>query len=166
MEKIPSLKEIHLRSKALKKENAKFFRRLRNRKKSQLDHAIHALHDEAFSKIDCLECANCCKTTSPVFLERDIRRLAKFLGMKYNAFIEKYLRMDEEGDYVLLSAPCPFLEKDQTCLVYEVRPKACKDYPHTNRKQMHKFLSVTYHNVSICPAVFFIIERLKAGNEL
>src|SRR5450756_740914 len=60
------------------------------------------LHEEAFSKIECLKCANCCKNYSPRFKTPDIKRISKHLRMKESDFIEQYLRLDEEGDYVCL----------------------------------------------------------------
>src|SRR5215213_5091184 len=66
------------------------------------------LHDEAFTKVNCLECANCCRNYSPRFKTPDIKRISRHFGMKESAFIETYLRLDEDGDYVVKSSPCPF----------------------------------------------------------
>jgi Fe-S-cluster containining protein len=82
--------------------------------------------------------------------------------MKPKEFIDTYLYMDDEEDYVLHVAPCPFLLEDNTCLVYENRPKACRDYPHTNRKGIRKRLSLSLKNTEVCPAVFEIFERINA----
>jgi Uncharacterised protein family (UPF0153). len=68
------------------------------------------LHEEAFSSIDCLQCANCCKNHSPRFKQPDIKRIARFLQMKEGDFIQFYLKLDEENDYVTQHQPCPFLE--------------------------------------------------------
>ena len=76
-------------------------------------------------------------------------------------FSAKYLKIDEDGDTVLKTAPCPFLGSDNYCSIYDVRPKACQEYPHTNRKDMHQILQTTFMNTMICPAVFEITERLK-----
>jgi hypothetical protein len=76
-------------------------------------------------------------------------------------FIEKYLRIDEDNDYVLQSVPCAFLDADNYCSVYEARPKACREYPHTNRKKMVRILDLTHKNTRVCPAVLEIVERLK-----
>ena len=67
------------------------------------------LHEETFEEVDCLECANCCKTTSPIVTDRDVERIAKYLRIKAFDFEQKYLRMDEDNDRVFTSAPCPFL---------------------------------------------------------
>jgi Fe-S-cluster containining protein len=81
--------------------------------------------------------------------------------MKPGELIEKYLRIDEDNDYVLKSSPCPFLGPDNYCSVYNSRPKACREYPHTNRKKMTKVLELTYRNTLVCPAVLEIVERMK-----
>jgi len=51
------------------------------------------LHEEAFEKVDCLQCAACCKNYSPRFKTPDVKRISKHLGMKESAFIETYLRV-------------------------------------------------------------------------
>ena len=40
--------------------------------------------------------------------------------------IAGYLKIDEDGDFVLLSAPCPFLDAENYCTVYNDRPAACR----------------------------------------
>lgn len=137
-----------------------FLKDLRQKKPKDLDDKFHRLHDEVFEEINCLECANCCKTTSPIILMSDIEKLAKVLKMKSSEIIETYLKIDDEGDYVFKSAPCPFLGMDNKCLVYKNRPKACREYPHTNRKNMYQIMSLTAKNTLICPAVSRIIEKL------
>ena len=81
--------------------------------------------------------------------------------MKPGAFIEKYLRVDEDNDYVLKSSPCTFLGEDNMCSIYESRPKACREYPHTDRKKMVQITDLTYKNTLVCPAVLEIVERLR-----
>ncbi|EIM77572.1 putative Fe-S oxidoreductase [Nitritalea halalkaliphila LW7] len=139
----------------------KLSQRLRKMKPKVVDETFHTLHEAVFEQVDCLSCANCCKTTSPLFLRTDIERLARVFSMKPAEFIDAYLRLDEEGDYVLQHSPCPFLGADNHCLVYEERPKACREYPHTNRKKMHGILNLTVKNTLICPAVHQIFKRLK-----
>jgi len=119
------------------------------------------LHDEEFSKTDCLACANCCKTTSPIFTEKDISRISRYLKMKERNFIDQYLLRDEDDFMVLKEAPCTFLDSDNTCFIYDVRPKACSEYPHTNRRKFIQLTNLTLKNTEVCPAVFNIIEELK-----
>jgi hypothetical protein len=120
------------------------------------------LHEETFKKTNCLSCANCCKTTGPLFTLADIERIAKHLRLKPQAFIDKYLRIDEDNDYVLQSVPCTFLDDDNSCFIYDVRPKACREFPHTDRKKFHQITDLTLQNVAICPAAFEIVEKMKA----
>ena len=145
-----------------KQENKKFFDKLKRSKPGNLDELFHKAHEEVFEHTDCLQCANCCKTTSPIFYQKDIERIAKRLRMKPGNFIEKYLHIDEDKDYVLNTAPCTFLDNENYCTIYEDRPTACREYPHTNRKKMHQLLDLTYLNTLVCPAVLEITEKLKA----
>ena len=142
-------------------ENTSFLRKIRHQDPRKVDDAFHRFHDEVFEETDCLTCANCCKTTSPIFYANDIERIAKALRIKPGTFVEKYLRIDEDNDYVLKSSPCPFLDAENYCVVYEDRPKACREYPHTNRKKMVQITDLTYRNTLVCPAVLEIVERMK-----
>ena len=144
-----------------KRENQKIIERLKARKPKGLDKVTNHLHREAFSHINCLDCANCCKTLGPCIVQKDIDRISKFLNLKPDELIAQYLRIDEDGDHVFKSMPCPFLADDNNCLVYEVRPKACADYPHTDRRKIHQILDLTLKNTHTCPAVFEIVENLK-----
>lgn len=154
------LKKFNQESKSEFPSNKKLKEKLRKAKSKNLDERFHLLHEETFKEIDCLDCANCCKTTSPIFIQTDIDRLARTFRMKSSQFIETYLQRDEEGDYVLKSAPCPFLGSDNKCLVYEDRPKACREYPHTDRKNMLGILDLTLRNTLVCPAVFKIFYEI------
>lgn len=142
-------------------ENKKFFTKLKNKPPKNLDSVMVKLHDAEFEKTDCLDCANCCKTTSPIFTTKDINRIAKHFRIKEQRFIETYLVVDEDNFFVLKSAPCTFLADDNTCSIYDVRPKACQEYPHTDRRNFHKISEITLNNLSICPAAFNIVEAMK-----
>lgn len=153
--------EFNKKANNLKKENESFYKKLKLRPPKNLDELFHEAHDEAFESIDCLTCANCCKTTSPIFYQRDIERAAKACRLKPSEFIDKYLRIDEDSDYVLKQAPCPFLDGENYCVIYEDRPNACREYPHTNRKKMQQILDLTFRNTLVCPAVLRITEEIK-----
>ena len=155
------LTEFNKKTQIAKKENQHFFKRLINRPPKNLDELFHTSHEETFEKTDCLSCANCCKTTSPIFYQRDVERAAKAVKLKPGAFIEKYLREDEDKDLVLQQAPCPFLNDDNYCTIYTNRPNACREYPHTNRKKMHQILGLTFKNTLVCPAVLKITDDIK-----
>jgi Fe-S-cluster containining protein len=60
----------------------------------------------------------------------------------------------------LYLTPCPFLtEKGGS--IYDIRPRECRTYPHTNKTEFTSRLIVMVHNCEICPVVFEIFERLK-----
>jgi len=142
-------------------ENKKFFQKLKKKSPKNLDYIMQELHEQEFKSTDCLKCANCCKTTGPLFTDRDVNRIAKHFRMKTQQFINSYLRIDEDNDYVLKSVPCTFLGEDNYCSIYDVRPKACREFPHTDRKKFQQISNLTLKNVSICPAAFNIVEAMK-----
>lgn len=152
-------------AKSKRKEVNRFFKKMKQRPPKKLDDTFHELHEVTFDKIDCLDCANCCKTTSPIFYDKDVDRMASHFKMKSSAFFATYLKIDEDGDQVLKSSPCPFLQDDNKCEAYDARPKACREYPHTNRKRMHQILDLTAKNTRICPAVAQITSTMMAEGE-
>src|SRR5690554_7171782 len=102
---------------------------------------MQEIHNDVFKKTDCLTCANCCKTTGPLSTQTDIERIAKHLRMKPQQFANQYLRIDEDKDYVLQNVPCTFLDAENYCLIYDVRPKACREYPHRSEEHTSELQS-------------------------
>lgn len=144
-----------------KKRIQTIFLKLKKLKNTEVDSLFHAQHQPVFDRIDCLQCANCCKTISPIILQKDVERIAPFLRMKPHTFIEKYCTLDDDKDYVFNSSPCPFLSHDNYCAIYEVRPKACAEYPHTNHKPMKSILTLTQKNAETCPAVVSVLQQIE-----
>ena len=155
------LKDLPQKAKDKHKENKKFFTKLRKKPPKNLDSQMQEMHEEEFERTDCLTCANCCKTTGPLFTNKDIERIAKHFRQKPSQFIETYLRVDEDNDHVLQQVPCTFLGADNYCSIYDVRPKACREYPHTDRKDFHKISNINIKNTFICPAAYNIVEEMK-----
>lgn len=122
--------------------------------------ALPELNEEAFNKINCLQCGNCCKGYSPRFKTPDIKRIAKHLKIKEGDLINDYLRVDEEGDYVMRSAPCSFLGEDNYCSIYEVRPSDCERFPYTDEDVLLKRQPLTLKNSTFCPIVYYVLEKL------
>jgi Fe-S-cluster containining protein len=118
------------------------------------------LNEEAFEKVDCLQCANCCKSYSPRFKTPDIKRISKYLGMKEGDFIDTYLKIDNEGDYILKSKPCSFLGADNYCTIYDVRPSDCSRFPYTDEDVLLKRPQITLKNSSFCPITYYVLEKL------
>ena len=139
-------------------------------KKSYLEKKInslfHEIHKQVFQEIDCLKCANCCSTISPIILNNDIIKISKALNEKPSLIAGQYLITDSDHDYVFKKTPCPFLNKeDLHCSIYNFRPKACRKYPHTDHDKVTSILNLTFNNVFVCPAVYLIVikisERIK-----
>ncbi|MEZ5047643.1 MAG: YkgJ family cysteine cluster protein [Chitinophagaceae bacterium] len=143
-----------------KQNKKKYVQFLKRCKPREVINKLPSLHHEAFLKIDCLSCANCCKNHSPRFKIPDIKRIAKFLHMKEGEFMQQYLQLDEDNDYVLQKQPCFFLNDDNTCQIYEVRPSDCARYPYTDEDVFVKRQALTVKNSEVCPAVYFIFEKL------
>ena len=142
-------------------ETVAFLEKLKKKNPNNLDDFVHDLHIDAFAHFSCLDCANCCKTIGPRLTDKDIDRLAKHLKMKPSDFMEQYVVTDEDGDFVFKYHPCPFLLPDNYCMVYENRPKACREYPHTDRKRFYQILNLSHKNCETCPVVYEIFEEVK-----
>ncbi len=142
------------------KKYKKLFSRLRKEKNKIHDIELSKIHDDVFAVTDCLACANCCKNHSPIFIESDIIRIAKHLRMSVAEFFRKHLLTDEDGDIVLHTQPYIFLAVDNKCSIYEYRPKACREYPHTNRKKIYQIEDITIMNAEVCPAAEIILNKM------
>lgn len=155
LENLPRLaKDKHI-------ENKKYFDKLKRKPPKNLDYQMQELHDAEFGRTDCLTCANCCKTTGPLFTLADIERISKHFRLRPQQFISQYLRIDEDNDYVLQQVPCAFLDSENYCTIYDVRPKACREFPHTDRKKFQQISNLTLKNTAICPATYRIVEEMK-----
>lgn len=129
-------------------------------KPKQIIPKLPDLHEEAFSRIECLQCARCCRNYSPTFKTTDIKRISKGLGLRESEFIETYLRLDEDGDYVTRSSPCPFIEPDNKCSIYDMRPGDCANYPYTDSDVLVKRPHLSLKNAEICPAVHAVLRKI------
>lgn len=138
----------------------KYKRFLSHPDKNKVLKALPELHQQAFEKIDCTTCANCCKNYSPRFKTPDIKRISKILKMKEGDFIETYLRLDGDGDYVVNKTPCPFLREDNYCNIYDNRPADCVRFPYTDEDVIIKRPQLTLKNSTFCPIVYYVMEGL------
>lgn len=160
------IKEIdieHYRDLAQQKHQVhqKFLTHLKKKPPKNLDKMAKEIHEEVFNEIDCTQCANCCKTLGPLWTEADIERVRKALRMKIGDFEAAYLRVDEDGDKVFQTMPCPFLGSDNLCSIYEIRPKACREFPHTDRKKIYQINHLTLKNALYCPAAYEFVEKMR-----
>ena len=143
-----------------KEQQKKYKSYLERADKNKVLRQLPRLHEEAFEKIECLQCAACCKNYSPRFKTPDVKRISKHLRMKESDLIETYLNVDEEGDFVVKSTPCPFLGSDNFCSIYDVRPSDCARFPYTDEDVFFKRQKLTLKNATFCPITVFVLEKL------
>lgn len=129
---------------------------------SNLDRIVHDISKQVTEKIDCLECANCCKTSVTTFENSDISKASKYLGVSKKAFIRKYLILDPQNDtFITMNTPCPMLNADNTCKIYSVRPKVCDSYPHTSRSMFKNRIHAHIENTEMCPITYHVVKALR-----
>lgn len=158
-EKSENYKDLKIKAGKNKDEFLLFYKKHKKRL-DKMDSVVQDLHNRFSSEIDCLACANCCKTLGPAIYDKDIDRMAKALKMRPSEVVDTYLRIDEDGDYVFKTMPCPFLMPDNYCMIYESRPKACREYPHTDRKKFAQIYKLTVTNTSTCPIAYEVLKEL------
>src|SRR6476469_7426253 len=143
------------------KEKSKHYKSFLERAdKNKVLKELPQLHEEAFEKVDCLQCAACCKNYSPRFKTPDVKRISKHLGLKESVFIETYLKVDNDGDFVAKTTPCPFLGSDNFCSIYDIRPSDCARFPYTDEDVIIKRQPLTLKNSTFCPITYYVLEGL------
>jgi Fe-S-cluster containining protein len=147
----------------LKEKQKKFSRFLERADQRKVLRQLPDLHEEATAQNDCLQCANCCKNYSPRFKTPDVKRISKHLRLKESVFIETYLNVDGDGDFVVKSSPCPFLGTDNYCSIYDVRPSDCARFPYTDEDVLLKRPRITLKNATFCPIVYQVLDKLSAS---
>ena len=136
-----------------------FLKKAKTQKQKYLE-PLFTYHQEVTESVNCLDCGACCKNYSPRFKSTDIKRISKILQLKESAFIEKYLRIDVEGDYILNKKGCYFLNQDNTCSIYEDRPSDCKRFPYSDEDVFLERAKITLKNTEFCPIAYQVIEKL------
>lgn len=115
---------------------------------------------QTWQEVNCMACANCCKTMTPTFSKKDITRISAHLNMEPKAFIAHWLKKDEDNkDWVNQLQPCRFLV-DNKCSIYEVRPKDCAEFPHHHKKPFDAYNDTFKQNLHRCPATFTLVSKL------
>jgi Fe-S-cluster containining protein len=139
-----------------------FLTRLRNNPPRGLDNLKLEADKHAWSRTDCLDCANCCKTMSPTYTKKDVQRISTHLGMTEKAFREKWLYKDKIGDWMNVKQPCQFLDlKTNMCDIYAVRPADCAGFPHHHKKKMVEYMHMYQQNIEYCPATYRVVEYIN-----
>jgi Fe-S-cluster containining protein len=122
------------------------------------------LTDEAYQKIDCLSCGQCCRTTVTTFDDEDIAKASKSLNLSRKEFIKKYLILDLDGTYTTVAVPCPMLDlTSNKCIIYDARPKSCASFPHTQRVHFMRRKRAHLENSRFCPITQYVLDNLIDG---
>ena len=156
-----NLRSFHQKIRYHKKTFRTFLNKITRTPPRGLDKLTAALEPEVWKEIDCLSCANCCKSMTPTFTKKDISRIAGHFSMTPLEFSKKWLKKDREGDMLNKSEPCQFLNlQDNKCSIYEIRPADCAGFPHLTRKKMVDYMHVHKQNIEYCPATYKLVEKM------
>lgn len=85
-------------------------------------------------RFECTQCGNCCKShgdaTHVYLAERDVQAIAAHLGLGREEFLARHAEREDGWIQLARSEPaCPFLEPDNRCAIYPVRPMQCRTWP-------------------------------------
>jgi Fe-S-cluster containining protein len=157
-----NLRSFKQRARHSKRSFRRFLTKLENILPPDIDKTIGKLEKEVWKEVDCLSCANCCKTMTPTFNAKDIKRISAHLGQTEDEFKTKWLYRERGGDrdWLNKTEPCQFLDlKTNMCGIYEVRPDDCARFPHLSRK-FSDFSHIHKQNVETCPATYKLVEKM------
>ncbi len=126
----------------------------------ELDEQFLEMHNELFKDYDCSKCRNCCKEYSIIFEENDIERASKLLKTTKKEFMDKYIKIIDNG-YEVKGKPCCFLTLKGDCKIEKCKPEECREYPFTNKPDRLFGLFSMVQFAGVCPIVFEMLERLK-----
>jgi Fe-S-cluster containining protein len=144
-------------------ENERFRKHLKSHNFQELK--FRKIAEDIEAQVDCTVCANCCRQATVKLQERDIEKLAKYMGVKKAQFRADYTQEDEEQGTVLKfesGKGCVFLDGND-CTVYDARPQICNDFPHLVRGngtipfRMWQFID----RATYCPIVYNALEEFK-----
>lgn len=157
-----SLRAFHRKVSIHKRAFKRFLTGLEKNTPRGLDKLTAIAAEQVWPEIDCLSCANCCKTMTPTYTPGDIKRIADHLGMTMIAFKKKWLRKERgTRDWLNKTTPCQFLDlTDNKCSIYSVRPADCSGFPHLQKKRMKDYMHVHKQNIELCPATFKLVEKM------
>lgn len=170
LRRMSEIQPVNLRSFKQKARHAKtkmrrFLSKLQNKPPHHLDKKIADMEPEVWKETDCLSCANCCKTMTPTFNEKDLRRISAHFKITVEAFKKKWLKQERGGDrdWMNKSTPCQFLNlEDNKCSIYEIRPDDCRDFPHLYKK-FKDYGYIHKQNVEYCPATYKLVEKMMSS---
>ncbi len=153
-------KKVNGRKRAFRR----FLTRLEKNTPRGIDKLAAETEKEVWQEVDCMRCGNCCKTMTPTYTSKDIKRIATHLQMTAADFKEKWLYKEKSsGDWLNKSTPCQFFDRQtHECSIYAVRPADCAGFPHLAKKKMTDYIHVHKQNIELCPATFKLVEKMMS----
>jgi Fe-S-cluster containining protein len=142
-----------------------FLSKMERNQPRRLNVLTEKLEKEVWGEVDCLTCANCCKTMTPTFTAADMKRISAHFGQTVDEFKAKWLRKErkKDGDWMNKVEPCQFLNlTDNKCSIYEIRPADCAGFPHLT-KSMKDYVHVHKQNIEYCPATYKLVEKMMSS---
>jgi len=160
-----NLRSFKQKARHHKKTFRQFLTKIEKHPPRGLDTLTAALEPQVWKEVDCLTCANCCKTMTPTYTKTDIKRIAAHFKVTPKAFSDKWLKYDKkDNDWQNKTEPCQFLNlKDNKCSIYEVRPADCAGFPHLPKKKMVEYMHVHKQNIEFCPATYKLVEKMQVA---
>lgn len=157
-----NLRSFRQKARHKKTGQRRFLTRLEKQPPRGLDKITVALEKDVWQEVDCLACANCCKTMTPTFNKEDLKRISAHFGQTVDQFKAQWLKQERGGDrdWINRRQPCQFLNlSDNKCSIYEIRPADCAGFPHLGRK-MKDYVHVHKQNVEYCPATAKMVDKM------
>lgn len=155
------LKKFKKKVEKKKDKLQKFLKKLDKIVPEDMPNLVQEEDAAVWQDVSCLECANCCKTMTPTYTAKDLKRISAHFNMTPKEFKEKWLYKDESGDWMNVSTPCQFLDDKNMCTIYDIRPEDCAEFPHHNKKPFDQYNDTFSNNVQHCPATFELVNRLR-----
>ncbi len=156
------LEHFHRRAQRNRRRLRAFLQKLDEIVPEDFQPLVDATDTAVWQETDCTTCAHCCKAMTPTYNAADLRRIARHFGVTVAALQAQWLRKDaDNGDWVNRETPCPFLQADDRCSIYAIRPLDCAEFPHHNKKPFDAWNDTFIGNVDKCPATFELVHRLE-----
>ena len=123
------------------------------------------LASEVQREVDCTACANCCRHAAVSVTKGEIEIIAAYLGATPEETARLYTVPDPDAPALrtlLNSEGCVFLDGN-LCMIYEARPKACRNFPHVAAGTHSLGGRPSSHArwAALCPIIYNALEAYK-----
>ena len=161
---VTDLAEVFRLGTAKVKENLDFRRHLSAHHHS--DKPFQILASEVQQHIDCTACANCCRYSVVSVNKSEIENIARHIGTASEVVVRRYTVPDPDAPALRIlrnsGGGCIFLDGN-LCMIYEARPKTCRDFPHVavGKHSLGSRQSSLARWAPLCPIIFNALEEYK-----